>query len=47
MRSIEDFCKMRLTSSSPNTPFYYGADLYVNGVKITDLVIPDNITTIG
>lgn len=40
--SIETWCKMTFDSN----PLLYGADLYCNGEKMVDLVIPENITSI-
>ncbi len=30
-----------------SNPLYYGANLYINGMLATDIVIPDGVTTIG
>ena len=30
-----------------SNPFYGGADLYLNGAKVTNLVIPEDVTSIG
>ena len=30
-----------------STPLYYGADLYINGKLLTNLIIPDGVTSIG
>jgi hypothetical protein len=40
------WCKMNFPTSYSN-PTWNGADLYLNDVKVTDLVIPDGITAIG
>ena len=40
------WCEIDFDSYFSN-PLYYGADLYINGVKATDIVIPDSVTSIG
>ena len=32
---------------APSRPLYYGADLYLNGELVSDLVIPEGVTSIG
>ena len=43
---IAKWCGISFGSSAAN-PLCFGADLYLNGVKITDLVIPNTVTSIG
>lgn len=43
---IAAWCGIGFASPSA-TPFLYANDLYLNGVLVTDLSIPDNITEIG
>ena len=40
---IEAWCKISFAS----TPFPYAENLYLNGELVTDLVIPDSVTSIG
>jgi len=41
--SISKWCEIELKDS----PFSYGANLYMNGEMVTEVVIPDHITKIG
>lgn len=43
---LESWCKIKFTSNISN-PLYKGHHLYLNGEEITDLHIPDGITTIS
>ncbi len=43
---IEAWCKISLDGNSAN-PLYYSANLYLNNVLVTDLVIPNSVTSIG
>ena len=43
---IAKWCGISFGSNSDN-PLYYAHDLYLNGEKVTDLVIPDSVTSIG
>ena len=43
---ISAWCNVSFGGENAN-PFYYASNLYINGVPITELVIPDNVTTIG
>ncbi len=43
---IAVWCNMDFGSSSAN-PLYYAKNLYLNGELVTDLVIPDSVTSIG
>ena len=43
--TIKTWCNINFHSNYGN-PCYYGADLYIQGTKIVDLVIPDDVTTI-
>ena len=40
------WCKISFGSNDAN-PLYYAHDLYLNGLLITDLVIPNSVTSIG
>ena len=40
------WCKIKFSDSSSN-PTYYAHHLYLNGEEITNLVIPDDVTSIG
>ncbi len=44
--SIESLCKINFGSSNAN-PLYYAKHLYINGQEITDVVIPNSVTSIG
>ena len=44
--SIEDWCKISFGSANAN-PLYYAKNLYVNNELLTELVIPDNVVSIG
>ena len=44
--SLEQWLQIQFASSSAN-PCGYGADLYLNGEKLTDAKIPDGVTSIG
>ena len=44
--SIEKWCSINFEDSYAN-PLYYAHDLYLNGEKIVNLVIPDSVTSIG
>lgn len=48
IESIEQWCKYEFVFASSNCypPTYFARSLYLNGEKITDLVIPENITTL-
>ena len=43
--TIEQWCNISFNSSTAN-PLYYGAKLYLNGVLVTDLIIPNTVTQI-
>ena len=43
---IAAWCGIDFDSSDSN-PLYYAHDLYLNGELVTDLVIPDSVTSIG
>lgn len=40
---IEDWCNILFVAAA-STPTYYGANLYINGELVTNLVIPDTLT---
>ena len=44
--SIESLCNISFGSSNAN-PLYYSKHLYINGQEVTDLVIPNSVTSIG
>ena len=44
--SLEDWLKIRFANAAAN-PLCYGAELYVGGEKIVDLVVPEGIDEIG
>lgn len=44
--SIEAWCNMVFESQYDN-PLWYGADLYLNDELVTDLTIPETVTSIG
>ena len=44
--NIERLCKMNFESINSN-PLYYAKHLYINGQEVTDLVIPNSVTSIG
>ena len=43
---LEAWCAMNFSGSYSN-PLYYAGNLYLNGRLVTELVIPDDITSIG
>ncbi len=43
---IAKWCNISLISYLSN-PLYYASNLYLNGALVTDLVIPDSVTSIG
>ena len=48
--SIESLCKIKFISDSYSTyynPLYYAKHLYINGHEVTDVVIPNSITSIN
>ncbi|MDE6369006.1 MAG: leucine-rich repeat domain-containing protein, partial [Muribaculaceae bacterium] len=44
--SVESICNIDFNASSDN-PLYYAHHLYIDGVEVTDIVIPDAVTAIG
>ena len=44
---IAAWCAISFDGGGFANPFYYADNLYVNGELVTDLVIPDGVTTIG
>ncbi len=44
--SIESLCNISFGNSDAN-PLYYAKHLYINGQEVTDLVIPNSVTSIG
>ncbi len=44
--SIEDWFNIEFESSTSN-PLYYVADLYIEGESVTEVVVPESVTTIG
>ena len=43
---IAAWCNIEFTTSESN-PLYYSANLYLNGELVTELIIPDGVTSIG
>ena len=43
---IDAWCNISFSSSDSN-PMYYGANLYLDGNLVTELIIPDSVTSIG
>ncbi len=43
---IASWCAISFRTSFAN-PIYYSHNVYINGTKITDLMIPDSVTSIG
>lgn len=43
---LEKWCAIKFDSFT-STPMHYGSNLYLNGKLVTDVVIPDNVTTIN
>ena len=43
---IASWCKIRFDYSQSN-PLYYAKNLYLNGELVTDLIIPEGVTSIG
>ena len=43
---IADWCNISFSNSVSN-PLFYANNLYLNGTLVTDLVIPDSVTSIG
>ena len=46
IEDIAAWCKMSFFGSYAN-PLYYAKNLYLNGEKVTDLVIPNSVSSIG
>lgn len=46
INDLSAWCKIEFDSSSSN-PLYYAKNLYLNNELVTDLVIPDGVTSIG
>ena len=44
--SIESLCKINFNSGYSN-PLYYAHHLYINGKEVTDVTIPNSVTSIG
>lgn len=44
---LEDFCKITAPELNGSGPFSYKGTLYLNGIEVEELIIPDNITTIS
>lgn len=45
--NLKNWCNMDFQIYDYNNPLYYAHNLYVNGLLVTNLVIPDGITKIG
>ena len=46
INSIEAWCSISFECGDSN-PCYWGADVYLDGVRVSEFVIPDSITSIG
>ncbi len=44
--SIESLCAIRFAKPNAN-PLFYAHHLYINGVEITELIVPDGVESIG
>ena len=44
---LEDWCRITIYNNSASSPMHYGANLYLNGVLLVDLHIPDTVGTIS
>lgn len=44
--SVEALCNIDFVNDAAN-PLFYAQHLYINGEEVTDLVIPESVTTIG
>ena len=44
--SVESLCNIKFSNSASN-PLSYAHHLYINGVEVKDLVIPNSVTSIG
>ena len=45
--SIESLCKIKFGGTYYSNPLYYAHHLYINGQEVTDVVIPNSVTSIG
>lgn len=45
--NLKAWCNIKFGNSSYTNPLEYAHDLYLNGEKITDLVVPEGVTEIG
>ena len=43
--TVEEWCQIDFEHTT-SSPTYHGADLYMNGVLLTELIVPDSITAI-
>ena len=46
IRDLSAWCRIEFGEPSSN-PLYYGKNLYLNGKLVTDLIIPEGVTSIG
>ena len=46
VKDIAAWCKIKFLSNV-STPFYYAKNLYLNGSLVTNLVIPEGVTSIS
>ena len=44
---LSAWCRIAFTNDSSTNPLYYGEDLYLNGKLVTELEIPEGVTSIG
>lgn len=47
LSDITAWCGVEINGNYGTSPFHKGADLYVNGRRVTDLQIPDGVTSIA
>lgn len=44
---LSAWCRISFTNNSTTNPLYCGENLYLNGKLVTDLIIPEGVTSIG
>ena len=47
INDLRDWCKIKFWASPSSNPLCYAHHLFLNGTEISDLVIPDGVTSIG
>ena len=45
--SIESFCQIKFEEAASSYPLFYANHLYINGKEITELIIPNSVTSIN